>query len=251
MVTDAIRGELRFEFGEPAAPLAPWAKPLLTEFLSGHGASLESLEDWTPEAAGNSIVLRGVLREKGFRRILSLVAPPAPPANASDSQLAAEIKMLATQQYFRTIESYLDDLRKPTDKVQHDYTKFATWYDSFAQKIEQLPTYAVDEDVAKYGKTTAYRLRAMAGSLRGDLLDVNNLEKSITVTPYIYATSGWGRRLQPGVWLQSNQGEVQGKQQAAIQRGDQARQDVWSQIDNDTAAIAEKLAQRYKGTSGK
>ena len=123
--------------------------------------------------------------------------------------------MLATQRYFKTIQAYLDDLRKPSQKMQQDYSKFATWYDSFAQKIEQLPTYAVDEDVAKYGKTTAYRLRAMAGSLRGDLLDVKKLEQSITITPYVYATSGWGRRLQPGVWLQSNQAEVQGKQQEA------------------------------------
>jgi hypothetical protein len=251
MVTDAIRGELRFEFGEPAAPLLPWTKPLLTEFLTSQGASMESLEQWTAEADGNAIVLRGDLQERGFRRILSLVAPPAPPASLSDSQLAGEIKALATQQYFRTIQSFLDDLRKPSDRIQHDFTKFATWYDSYAQKIEQLPTYAVDEDVAKYGKTTAYRLRAMAGSLRGDLLDVNKLEQSITVTPYVYASSGWGRRLQPGVWLQSNQAEVQAQQQETIQRGAGARQDLWSRIDHDTDVIAQALAQRYKGTGGK
>ncbi len=250
MVSDAIHGELRFEFGEPAAPLLPWAKPLLMDYLTRRGASVESLQDWTADAPGNAIVLQGPMREQGFRRILSLVAPPAPPADVSATPLSAEIKMLATQRYFRTIQAYLDDLRKPSRTTQQDYSKFAIWYDSFAQKIEQLPTYAVDEDVAKYGKTTAYRLRAMAGSLRGDLLDVQKLEQSITVTPYIYATAGWGR-LQPGVWLQSNQAEVQGKQQQAIQRGDAARQDLWSRINNDTATIAEKLAKRYTGPSPK
>jgi hypothetical protein len=250
-VTDAIRGELEFEFAEPVAPFVPLAKPLLMRFLALHGASVEALEDWTAEAAGNAIVLRGSMREQGFRRILSLVAPPAPPADASESPLAAEIKMLSTQRYFKTILTYLDDLRKPSRTTQQDYAKFATWYDSFAQRIEQLPTYAVDEDVAKYGKATAFRLRGMAASLRGDLLDVQKLEQSITITPYIYGTSGWGRRMQPGVWLQSNQAEVQAKEQEQIQRGAAARQDLWSRIDNDTAAIAQALAARYKGTSGK
>ena len=251
MVTDTINGELRFEFGAAATPLVPWAKPLLTDFLASRGASVEALDNWTAEADGNAIVMRGRMREQGFRRILSLVAPPAPPADVGGTALGAEIKMLATQEYFRTIQAYLDDLQKPSLKTQQDYSKFATWYDSFAQKIEQLPVYAVDDDVAKYGKTTAYRLRAMAGSLRGDLLDVQKLEQSITVTPYVYATSGWGRRLQPGVWLQSNQAEVQAKQQGAVNRGSAARQDLWSRIDNDTAAIAQTLTARYKGTSGK
>jgi hypothetical protein len=251
LVTDAIHGELRFEFGEPAAPLLPWTKPLLMDFLAGRGASVEAMEDWTAEAADNAIVLKGPMREQGFRRILSLVAPPAPPADVAATPLSAEIKMLATQRYFKTIQTYLDDLRKPSQTTQQDYSKFATWYDSFAQKIEQLPTYAVDEDVANYGKATAYRLRAMAGSLKGDLLDVQKLEQSITVTPYVYATSGWGRRLQPGVWLQSNQAEVQGKEQEAIRRGDTARQDLWSRIDNETAAIGQALAARYKGPGGK
>jgi hypothetical protein len=245
MVTDSIHGELRFEFGEPAAPLTPWAKPLLTRFLAHRGASVEALENWTAEAAGNAIVLRGQLREQGFRRILSLVAPPAPPTDASETPLGAEIKMLATQRYYKTIQAYLDDLRKPSEKTQQDYAKFATWYDSFAQKIEQLPTYAVDDDVAKYGQATAHRLRGMAASLRGDLLDVQKLEQTITVTPYVYASSGWGRRLQPGVYLQSNQAEVQAQEQAAIQRGAQARQDLWSRIDNDSASIGQTLMARY------
>ena len=88
MVTDTINGELRFEFGAPATPLMPWAKPLLTDFLAGRGASVEALENWTAEADGNAIVMRGRMREQGFRRILSLVAPPAPPADVGGTALA-------------------------------------------------------------------------------------------------------------------------------------------------------------------
>jgi hypothetical protein len=246
MVTDAIHGELRLDFGESAAILAPVAKSLLTEFLGIHGAYLDSLEDWTVEAAGNAIIMRGPVREQGYRRILSLVAPPAPPADVADTPLGAEIKMLATTRYFQTVQTFLDDLRRPSRTVQNDSARFATWYDSFAQKIEQMPIYAVDEDVAKYGMAIAARLRGIASSFRGDLVDIDKLERTITLTPYIYATSGWGRRLQPGIWLQSNEGEVRARQQQAVERGTQTRVDLWSRIDNDTTAIAEKLAQRHK-----
>jgi hypothetical protein len=249
MVTDTIRGELRFEFGEPPTPLmVDSAKSLLMEYLALRGASLEAIDNWTAEAAGNAIVLRGEIPEKGYRRILSLVAPPAPPTDEQDSgsPVAAEIRMLATLRNFRTIEQFLDDLKRPSQRTQQDFSRFATWYDSFAERIEQLPTYVVDEDVAKFGKATAVRLRGIAASLRGDVLDVQKLEQSISITPFIYATTGWGWRLQPAIWLQSNEAEVRAKQQAAIERGEQARRDLWSRIDNESAAISQALATRYK-----
>lgn len=248
LVTDEIRGELRFDFAESPAPYISWAKPLLTYYLTRRGASVEALEDWTAEAVGNAIVMKGTLREQGFRRILSLVAPPAPPTeHDGNTPLNAEIKQLATERYYQTILTYLDDLRKPSKKTEQDYPKFATWYDSFEQKIEQLPTYAVDEDVARYGQVTAMRLKGIASSLRGDVVDVQKLEKSISVwVSGIYADNyGWGRRYQPSVYLQTNEGEVRARQQQAIERGASVRQDLWSRIDNDTDAIGKVLAQRY------
>jgi hypothetical protein len=245
-VTDAVHGEVRFEFAESPAALVPVARPLLAEFLSRRGAALEGLDAWTASAAGNALVLTGPLPEKGFRRILSLIAPPAPPADHHDNPLAGQIKALATQRYFKSIEAYLDDLQKPSKSTQQDYTKFATWYDSFAQKVEHLPTYNVDPDVAQYGRATAARLHGIAASLRGDVVDVQKLEQSITITPYVYAVGGWGRRLQPAVWLQTNEGEVRGRQQEAIAKGAQVRHDLWSRIENDTGAMRQTLAGRYK-----
>jgi hypothetical protein len=253
LVTDSISGELRFEFGEPAAPLVPVAKPLMTEYLSRRGASVEAVEDWTAEADGNWLVMRGSLRENGFRRILGMVAPAAPPADIStgNPNLAAELRSLATQWYYRSIQAELDDLRRPSRRTQQDFARFATWYDTFAQKIEQLPPYNVDEDVAKYGMATAARLRGIAASLRGVLVDVKELEKKIAITPYIFAQGGWGGRLQPGVWLETNEGQIRAQQQAAIEQGAQARQDLWSRIDNESAAIGRIMAERYPATVGK
>jgi hypothetical protein len=247
MVTDAIRGELRFTFGEPVAQYLPWAKPLLVKFLASRGASVDALDNWMAEADGKDVVFRGQLREQGYRRILSLVAPPALPAQGQDKPLDAEIRALATQRYYQTIATYLEDLQKPSKSATEDNSKYATWFDSYAQKIEQMPIYAVDDDVAKFGKATAARLQGIASSLRGELVDVQKLEQSIGFTPYIYATTGWGgRRLRPGVFLESNESQVRGQQQATMEKATQIRQDLWSRIENDSAQVAQALAARYK-----
>jgi hypothetical protein len=249
-VTDVIRGELRAEFGAPAGALAAVAGPLLTEYLAEHGACLEALEDWKAEAVGNAVVFRGELPEKGFRRVLSLVTPPPPPVGAGDAEgaapLAAEIRLLATKYYYRSVMGYLDDLRRPSRQTQQNFPRFATWYESFAEKIEQLPAFNVDEDLVKYGRGVAQRLRAIAASLHGDFVDVTRLEQSIRVTPYVYAFSGWGG-LRPGVWLESNEAQVRAQQQQAIERGAQARQELWSNVENATDEIRRKMAERYSG----
>jgi hypothetical protein len=248
MVTDAIRGELRFSFGESASAYVAWAKPLLVKHLASHGAALDAFQGWTAEADGKDIVFRGQLREQGYRRILSLIAPPAPPGQGQDKPLDAEIRALATQRYYQTIATYLDDLQKPTKSATEDNSKYATWYDSFAQKIAQMPTYAVDEDVAKFGRATAARLAGIASSLRGELVDVKKLEQTIGFTPYIYATNGWGWGWRPraSVYLESNEGQVRARQQATMEQSTQVRQDLWSRIENDSAQIAQALATRYK-----
>lgn len=247
-VDDAIHGDIRFQFAESPAMLTPFAKPMLAEFLARRGAALVGLDDWKVETNGNWLIYHGELPERSYRRVMTLVSPPAPPADffESSSPLATEIKAMANRNYFNTIQAFLDDLQRPARSTQNDFNRLATWYDSFAQKIEQLPTFNVDEDVVKYGQATAYRLRAVASSLRGDVVDVKKLEQTIGITPYIYAQGGWGNRLQPGIWLQSNQAEVQGQQQQVIQRGIQARQELMSTIQNETDAIAKTIAARYK-----
>ena len=124
--------------------------------------------------------------------------------------------------------------------------RFATWYESFAEKIEQLPAFNVDEDLVKYGRGVAHRLRAFAASLRGEQVDVQKLEQSVSLATYVYVSSGWGGRLRPGVWIESNEPQVRQQQQQAIDQGAQARQAVWANVEKATDAIRKQLTEKYK-----
>jgi hypothetical protein len=249
-VDTAIRGELAFEFARPpAGPAVELVKPLLLEFLADHGAAVEALEGWSVQAAGNAVVLRGDLPEKGLRRVLSLILPPTPslpPDDPTKTVLAAEVQALASLHYFKTVAAYLEDMKKPSTYDQKTTEKFALWFDNFAEKIEKLPTGNVDEALVKYGQATAARLHAIAASLRGEAVDVQKLEQSIGVSASVYAVNnGWGR-LRPGVWLETNQGQVRAQQAELVARGQQTRQQLLAQIDQDTATIRQQMAAKYE-----
>ena len=155
---------------------------------------------------------------RDYRRILSLVAPPAPPADAitGNSPLTAEIRMLATVRYFKTIEAYLEDLKKPSRTTQHDYSE-----------VRHLVRLVRPEDRAAAdlcrGRGRGQVRQGDRGPAAGDrrvrsaatwwtCRSWNRASRSRrTFTP----RRGWGRRLQPGVWLQSNEAEVRAQQQRA------------------------------------
>ena len=48
-----------------------------------------------------------------------------------------------------------------------DYVRSATFFDTYAARIEKLPLTDVDPVLVQYGASVAAKLRAMAGSLRG------------------------------------------------------------------------------------
>src|SRR5207244_11180511 len=108
--------ELRMVFGEEVGPRGPLARPRLQDALARRGASVDEVADWRAVAAGNMLVFRGALSEKGFRRVAAILQPPAPSVGTGEEspQLAAQLKLLASQHYFKTVTTYLDDLKKPT-----------------------------------------------------------------------------------------------------------------------------------------
>src|SRR5205823_1854746 len=173
------------------------------------------------------------LSEKAFRRVAAILQPPAPSVGTGEEspQLAAELKLLASQHYFKTVTTYLDDLKKPTSQAKKSYESYALWYETFAQKILQLPPYNVDEELLKWGYGIAERLRAIAASLRGEVVDVANLEKKIGYGVSVGTAPGWGWRPQPFVYINTNQAQIRAQQQEAIEKGEGTRQEIWKTIE--------------------
>src|SRR5262249_49190368 len=154
-----------------------------------------------------------------FRRIAAVLQPPAPSVGTGEESpaLAAELKLVASQHYLKMVMTYLDDLKKPTSQAKKSYENYALWYDTFAQKIGQLPPYNVDEELLKYGYGVSQRLEAISASLRGEVVDVNNLEKKIAYGVSVGGAPGWGWRPQSYVWIDTNLGQVRAQQQEAIE----------------------------------
>jgi hypothetical protein len=248
-VTDAIQGELRAVFAEEVKGFNPAvALALLRGFLSERGAEVEELADWAATAEGQAVVFRGPLSSHAFRRVTMLLMPPAPaagPGEGDGGPLAAELKLLASQYFFRAIQTYLADLQKPTRQAKRSFENFALWYETSAKKVDQLTPYNVDEDLLKYGYGVAERLRAIAASLRGVAVDVADLEKRISFGVSAGMAPGWGWRPQPYLFVQTNQAEIVAKQRDAIDRGEQTRRQIWQTIEAETAAIKAKMEQKF------
>jgi hypothetical protein len=242
-IGDDIRGELRVEFDREVGPFAALAKPLFEDVLAHRGAAVDEVADWMAEAAGKAVVFRGPLSEKAFRRVATILQPPSPTVGSGEEtqQLAAELKQLASQYYFKMVTTSLEDLKKPTRQAKKSYENYALWYETYAKKIDELTPYNVDEDLLKYGHGVAERLRAIAASLRGDVVDVQALEKKISYG--VSAGAWWGA---PYLFVQTNQAQVQAAQREAIDRGEQARQEIWKTIEAATADVRSRMSQKFK-----
>lgn len=247
-VANDIQGELRLDFDQEVGPFAEVALPLFQEVLARRGASLDEVAHWTAAAAGKVMVLRGPLSAKAFRRIAAILQPPAPSVGTGEEStaLAAELKLLASQHYTKMVTTYLDDLQKPTSQAKKSYESYAHWYETFAQKISGLPPYNVDDELLKYGYGVGERLRAISASLRGEVVDVNNLEKKIGYGVSLGSAPGWGWRPQPFVYIQTNQAQIRAQQQEAIEKGEGTRQEIWKTIEAQTADVRSRMGEKYK-----
>jgi hypothetical protein len=128
-VNEQIAGELTVSFRENADPLMDIGQPLLLEILAFRGAMIDGLEQWQAETAGTRLTLRGPLSTSGLRQILSLIQlpPPVPSEGETPAKLTEEIHALASQRYFRAIQTLLDDLKKH-DRKARNYGDTALWH---------------------------------------------------------------------------------------------------------------------------
>jgi hypothetical protein len=247
-VANDIQGELRVEFEQEVGPFAAVALPLFQEVLARRGAALDEVANWTASANGKAVVFRGKLSEKAFRRVAAILQPPNPNVGTGEDSaaLVAELRLRASQHYMRMVTNYLDDLKRPTSQARRSYENYALWYETFAQKIGQLPPYNVDEELPKYGYGVSERLQAIAASLRGEIVDVNNLEKKISYGVSLGTAPGWGWWPQPFVFINTNQAQIRAQQQEAIDKGESTRQEIWKTIEAKTTDIRSRMGQKFQ-----
>jgi len=273
-IKDAIAGELRLDFAEPADALSGVGKALVLEALAGIGAAIEDLEQWSARVNGKSLVLAGKLSERGARRLLSPFLSPAvsvesrslaagpsaakpgtPPKTELDPKTDADPKAVASQRYFRTVATLLNDVRREKATT---FQQVAFWVNQYAQKIDELPMLNVDEELLKYGASISSTLREMASlsqatSMRNTALSSqkqNVLADTGGAVNYAYrygyrGSAGY-QYYVPNMNYVNNYGQIHNLMAAGTANEVTIRTQTWANIDKATTEMRRKMVQKYQ-----
>jgi hypothetical protein len=263
VIGDEFAATVTIQFAAPPAESPALYRGIFLSVLGDSGAGIEEFDSAAATVEGGDLVLRTNLSEASVRRILSLIVPPPP--RRSTTPAAPQVTAAppttpvpspqpapgaATRRYVLAVNKMIDDL-KVANRNAKNYERTATWHDNFARKIANLATEGVDKDVVGYGLSVADRFRALAASLRGQAVQVAAAEGTLTYSygydPGWVQANWWGGvgYRAPTYSVESNLREVRQRQSRAVEAGALDRTKILKLIDDDRAAIATMLRQRY------
>ena len=254
-ITLTVRGralneaEVRFDFSAPVGDRADLIKLLFTETLDDIGISLREFRNGNAVADGNKVKLTTRLSGDGLIQIMSIFTPPLPsPKPPVEPKLELNgVSLQATQRFFNSVNRIIDDVRQRTRSLVTDdlattirnYNNAATRFETAAKQIENVSTRYVDSDMVKFGDTQAAKLRTLAMSMRGVVIDVNALESGTT----ILWTGGWW---WGGGGLDTNIPAIRQKQAETVANDANRRLEIMAWMDSDRAQILRLMNERYK-----
>lgn len=275
--------EVVLQFGSPLPGKADVLQRVFVDVLGEMGVAIDEFESAEARIEGAQLRLTTNFSEETLRRVLSLIVPPAPgagnvaatparspgtPAQAAPtptpsvpmgnvtvipapSRTAASLTpQEASRRYLLSVNKMIDDL-KAANRRAKNYEQTATWHDNFARKIDNLPTAGVDKELLAYGSSIASKFRGLAASLRGQAVQVQAEQNSLTIgysyDPGWAAVNVWGGvgYRAPTYGVDMNLRQIRERQAAAVAAGSEQRLQIWSLIDNERAGIEQTLRQRY------
>lgn len=255
-VGEQMDARLSVDFGIDVGKDGNAVKFLLLEVLGDLGASIDALEKCQVTAQGKSVQLTAKFEDEDLRRVMSLATSPhagvmeKPAETPSVSDVTPRVSSEASRKYFKAIDQILSDLQKANARAK-DYAKTATWHANFADKIDQLSTTSVDEQLIQFGQFVSAHLRALAASLQGEGINVNTIQQTLTynnvnITPSTYNGGLWvGSYTNPWVTSTNNLETVREKQADAIRAGAKDRDQVWVMIGDERAKVYDAMKQKF------
>jgi len=270
-IDDSELGAIRVDFADSAEILATVGKPLLIEILENQGAMIEDFRKWEPSVSGNTFMLRGNLGDEGTRKLMSVMELPASmthavqQAHSAGSSNSDNDKLLATQQYWKSLNALMDDLRD--DHHFQTFGQGAIWYDKYSRKIDRLPILDVDPKLVDFGAQIAATFRncesimkgvGMRSSLRmaensgGGVSGYSNSSYGgYRASMGTYGSTYYGPQgMSSGVSAMNASLQQQGRTNAIIHqqertKGAKSLSDIWSEIAGETAAMRRYLVNEY------
>ncbi|MCO8122825.1 hypothetical protein NHH03_13840 [Stieleria sp. TO1_6] len=268
---DQTVGAIRVDFEQSPELLAKVGKPMLMEVLKRQGAMIDDFENWTPSISGNTFLMKGTLSTDGTRRVMSVLELPR---TLADSMFAASspgsdpegsAKRIASQQYYNSVTTLIDDLReKPKRDHVKTFGQAAMWYDKYARKIDQLPLLNVDEALLNWGAQIADSFRNAEMFMKGVGMRSSVRTENNNASSGGYYSTGGGYRAGYGyggagygsagysVSLGAGRASVneKGRTDSNIRsqertRGAASVQEIWRQIDDSVAGIRREMTEKY------
>jgi hypothetical protein len=248
-IGDTTKAELRIDFSIPMADFVAPLKRIWPKALESAEFEIEEFKAAEPRADGKAVVMTADLSDTSLRRILSLVAAPGDSIGSKDPD-AGPIRtpkeaagLAASLRYYKAVNSALDDLRAQGGAKGKDYVKSASFFDTYAAKIEKLPLTDVDPTLIQYGASVANKLRAMSGSLRGAKVQLEAYDsyKSTTVAG---TRGGWWTG--GSVALSTNVEEMNKKQAELVAALEPERAKIWGVLESDRSSIRREMLDKYK-----
>ncbi len=256
VISDKAFGKLKVDFQKDASPIASFAKPLLLEVLANNGCMVDDFQYWTAKASANQISIEGTLSGTAMRQVLSVVDAPQtdlPPAESKDEKEPTDQKgpsdqtdkaLYASQQYFRSINRLLGDLR--TKRDVKTIAQYGTWFNNYGRKIDRLPMLHVDPQMLDYGAFVSSQLRDAAMAIKG--IGMNTRTRQVNAP----LASGYGSYRMGGLttsWVnpshesQRERSRIHAEERVA---GAKSAREIMQDVENETAKIRRAMSEKYK-----
>lgn len=271
-VGETTEAVIQIDFSQPVGTHANEIKTLFLQALRDQGMILDDFADVAVQSEGRAVRLAAPLSDSSLRKVLSLLLAPRPaspstrrpgngrppagtseptgPAPPSQPAAAGEPRpdVAASYRYYTSVNRILDDVQRMSNSRRPSET--AGWWDRYAGKIERLEMAGVDPELLEYGASIGSKIRAMAASLRGQLVEVNTQQNSVTYDvryqPAWATLTPWGGIESRSYWrMTSNLQQVRQKQAEAVAQGAKQREQIWQMIADQRSRIRQRMQQKY------
>ncbi|MFO0850137.1 MAG: hypothetical protein U0871_16505 [Gemmataceae bacterium] len=228
-------------------------KAFMVELFDRNGARLEDLPAATVTVNGRVASFAFRVNDAELANIMHLFLPPL--ARAAESGAIAVAPAgpngASTARYFQGVNRQVADLRRRSENAT-DPSAIALWYDTTANAILTTSVVGVDQAAVDFARGTAGRLHMLADSLRGQPLQLAQLESQA----YLFVQSGGGMGWFPGrgmffnPWgmggnVNTNLPQIRSKQIELIRQDAENRTKVWDQINKERESVRLKLSAAY------
>ncbi|MEW4563068.1 hypothetical protein AB1K70_11115 [Bremerella sp. JC770] len=263
-VQQSMTGAVKVDFSEDISSFKDFAKPMLLEILGNQGMMIDEIESWDATVSSNRVQLTGPLYASGLRRIFSLIdAPPslqeatqkaAQNGEASEEQQQKDLTIAASQIYYKSVVSLLDELRIKK-KGRQTMGQISVWFDKYARKIDRLPIANVDPDLLDYGQFVSENLRTgqseVTNAAARSRIRQNEVPEQYDVTSYSTPIgANWAGQYSWNGWVATPDWQRTGSKMSNVRmeeqiKGAKSANDVMRDIENATASIRRHMTQKY------